>query len=274
MMIRKRAFLLSALCLFTAAEAADLEEIKERGTLRVAVAALSPFVIKADDGTLSGFEIDSTQGLGEHLGVDIEYVEKPFCELAEAVLSGEADMIASGYSNMPERRRLLDFSLPYHDTEYFVVVTKRKAKEARTLRGMNTKNIRLGYQHGGVSGMVAHGEFPGSDLKGFSSFTEILEAMEAGEVDGAVLFDPYLDMAKAIDGKKFTVPHEFALTRTIEAFATDQNSDALHEALNEWVIGRDLQGYWEDLEEKWFSDEYAIASAPPPHACAAAAPVQ
>lgn len=273
-MFRKYALFLSALCFIAGADAADLEEIKERGTLRVAVAALSPFVIKADDGALSGFEIDSTQGLAAHLGVDVEYVEKPFCELAEAVLSGEADIIASGYSNMPERRRLLDFSLPYHDTEYFVVVTKRKAKEAKTLRGMNRKDIAIGYQHGGVSGMVAHGEFPGSDLKGFSSFTEILDAMEAGEVDGAVLFEPYLEMAEEIDGKNFVTPHEFALTRTIEAFATDKNSDALHEALNEWVIGRDLEGYWDDLEEKWFSDEYAIASAPPPHACAAETPVQ
>lgn len=270
-------FLLSAFigvfCM-SGVQAADLDEIRERGTLRVAVAALSPFVIKAEDGTLSGFEIDSTQGLGAHLGVEIEYIEKPFCELAEAVLSGEADVIASGYSNMPERRRLLDFSLPYHDTEYFVVVTKAKAKKAKTLRGMNRKDLAIGYQHGGVSGMVAHGEFPGSSLKGFSSFTEILDALASGEVDGAVLFDPYLDMAKDIDGRKFTVPHEFALTRTIEAFATDQNSDALHEALNEWVIGQDLEGYWDDLEEKWFSDEYAIASAPPPHACAAATPVQ
>jgi hypothetical protein len=38
------------------------------------------------------------------------------------------------------------------------------------------------------------------------------------------------------------------------------------------VIERDLEDYWDEMEEKWFSDEYAIASAPPPHACAAAVP--
>ena len=81
-------------------------------------------------------------------------------------------------------------------------------------------------------------------------------------------------MARKLDGVKHVVPHEYALTRTIEAFATDQNSDELHEALNEWVIERDLAGYWDDLEEKWFSDQYAIASAPPPYACAAEAAVQ
>ncbi len=263
---------LAVLVMGGAASAGDLDEITERGALRVAVAPLSPFVIKAPDGALSGFEIESTSTLAESLGLTVEYVERPFCELAEAVLSGEADMIASGFSNMPARRRLLDFSLPYHDTEYFVTVTRAAAKEAKTLRGLNRKDISIAYQHGGVSGMVALGEFSGADLKGFSSFTEILDAMERGAVDGAVLFDPYLDIAKSMKGHKYRVPHEFALTRTIEAFAMTKGADALREALNAWVIERDLDGYWDDLEAKWFSDAYAIESAPPDHACAAAIP--
>lgn len=250
----------------------DLPEIEQRGTLRVAVAPLSPFVIKDDTGALSGFEIEATSALAENLGLRVEYIEKPFCELAEAVLSGEADMIASGFSNMPDRRRLLDFSLPYHDTEYFVTVKREKSKKAKTLRGLNRKDISIAYQHGGVSGMVAHGEFPGADLKGYSSFTEILDALERGDVDGAVLFDPYLDMAEDIKGHRYRIPHEFALTRTIEAYATDKESDALHDALNAWVIERDLSGYWDALSAKWFSDAYAIDSAPPSHACAAAIP--
>lgn len=266
--------LASIVCALAQVSAGELDAVKERGTLRVAVAPLSPFVIKDENGDLSGFEIDSTTALAEHLGVEIEYIEKPFCELAEAVLSGEADMIASGFSNMPERRRLLDFSLPYHDTEYFVVVTKSAQKRAKTLRGLNRKDISIGYQLGGVSGMVANGEFPGADLRGFSSFTEILDAMKTGAIDGAVLFQPYLDMAKDISERKFRIPHEFALTRTIEAFATDQKSDTLREALNEWVILRDIDGFWDELERNWFSDAYAIASAPPAHACAASVPMQ
>lgn len=270
-MLRLTVFLFGLLA-FSAAMAADLGEIKERGSLRVAVAPLSPFVIKAPDGALSGFEIESTSALAASLGLTVEYVERPFCELAETVLSGEADVIASGFSNMPARRRLLDFSLPYHDTEYFVTVKRDVAKGARTLRGLNRKDISIAYQHGGVSGMVAQGEFPGADLKGFSSFTEILDAMERGAVDGAVLFDPYLDIARSMKGNKYRVPHKFALTRTIEAFAIAKDKDALREALNGWVIERDLDGYWDQLEEKWFSDAHAIESAPPDHACAAAIP--
>lgn len=265
--------LFAGVCLGPAvARAASLEEIRERGVLRVAVAPLSPFVIKGEDGALSGFEIEATSEFAQSLNVVVEFVEKPFCELAEAVLSGEADMIASGFSNMPARRTLLDFSLPYHDTEYFLIIDRKKAKKAKTLRGLNRKSVSIGYQIGGVSGMVAKGEFPGANLKGFSSFAEILDALALGSIDGAVMFAPYLEIASEIEGRKLSIPHEFALTRTIEAYATDKQSETLHEALNGWVIERDLMGYWDGLEEKWFDPDTAIVSAPPAHACAAAIP--
>ncbi|MEL6361954.1 MAG: ABC transporter substrate-binding protein [Pseudomonadota bacterium] len=252
--------------------AASLDEIKKRGTLRVAVAPLSPFVIRDEDGSLSGLEIDAMEALSAETGLSIEFVERPFCELAEAVVSGAADMIASGYSNMPERRGVLDFSLPYHDTEYFLVVSREKAKKAKTLRGLNSDDVKIGYQLGGVSGMVATGEFSGSALKGFSSFPEIVDALRSGEVDGAVMFEPYLGAAEDIKKYKYRVPHEFALTRTIEAYAVEKGSDELRDRLNEFVISRDIQGYWDDLEEKWFADDALASSAPPPTSCKSTTP--
>lgn len=252
--------------------AADLDAVKSRGVLRVAVAPLAPFVVRDEAGEFAGFEIDAMSALGEEWGVAIEYVEKPFCELVDAVVNDEADMIASGFSNTAERRRILDFSLPYHDTEYFLVIDKAAAKRGRTLRGLNNEEVRIGYQIGGVSGVVAEGEFSGSNLKGFSSFAEVLAALRAGELEGAVMFEPYIGEAEGMKGRQYRVPHEFALTRTIEAYAVAPDSDQFIDALNSFVIARDLEGYWQALEEKWFSDARDIAAAPAPHQCAAAIP--
>lgn len=253
--------------------AADLAEIKERGVLRVAVANLSPFVISDGEGDLSGFEIDSTGALADHLGVDVEYVEKPFCELVDAVIDGEADIIASGFSNTEQRRRILDFSLPYHDTEYFVVVNKNVGKAARkTLNALNNEDTKIAYQEGGVSGMVARGDFSGSDLTPFSSFAEIISALQAGDVDGAVMFSPYQDIVLENKDPKYMVPHDFALTRTIEAFAMEKGADELRAALNSWVISLDLSGEWNRLEDKWFDAENAEIGVRPPYACPSVQP--
>ena len=266
--------LLAGFLLAGAANAADLDEIKERGTLNVAVASLSPFVIRSETGQLTGFEIDSMLALGEHLGVNVQFIERPFCKLVDTVVNGEADMIASGFSNTPDRRRILDFSLPYHDTEYFAVVAKSTVRKAKTMRALNSKDVTIGYQEGGVSGQVAHGDFSGATLKGFSSFTDIVEALKAGEIDGAVMFSPYQEMVTKLKERKYVVPHEFALTRTIESYAVDKGAEDLRDALNEWVIARDLDGYWDDLEKKWFNPESAVISTPPPFSCPSQVPVQ
>ncbi|MEM9168771.1 MAG: ABC transporter substrate-binding protein [Pseudomonadota bacterium] len=264
--------LLSALALLAVPSgAADLEAIKERGTLKVAVAVLSPFVSKDENGALIGHEIEATGALADALGVAVDYVEKPFCELAKAIVDDEADIIASGYSNIDRRRAMLAFTLPYHDTEYFLAMAKDVTKERRSLRALNDRAVSIGYQVGGVSGTVAKGEFPGADLKGYDSFAQIMDNLRAGEIDGAVLFGPYLKEAKKMKGRKLGVPHEFALTRTIEAFATQQGNDALIDAVNAWIIQQDLAGYWDALEDKWLSDADGTAVSPPPYACPSAA---
>lgn len=254
------------------AHAADLKEIQSRGTLRVAISPLAPFVIKSADGTYSGFEIEATSALASELGVAIEYVETPFCELADAIVEDRADIIASGYSNIAGRRDVLGFSLPYHDTVYVLALSRPAAKRARTMRGVNRKDIKIGFQQGGVSGDVAKSEFSGADLKAYSSFPEIMAALKGGEIDGAVLFAPYDKAALKLKNPKFVVPHQYPLTRTIEAFAMDPQSENLRNVINGWIIDRDLEGYWDDLETRWFEGSQMSLGVRPAERCKALTP--
>lgn len=254
--------------------AADLDEIRDRGVLKVAVAPLSPFVIVGDDGEMTGYEIDATAALAETLKVDVEYIEKPFCELADAIVEGEADMIASGYSNTELRRRIMDFSLPYHDTEYYLVVAAKKAKKVKKWQALNDDDVKIGYHLGGVSGSVAQNELAEADLRAFSSYTEIIEAMRDGKVHGAVMFSPYKEMISPDDPDRFVVPHSLPLMRTIEAYAIEQGAEKLRQKLNAWIIDRELSGEWDALEAKWFNPQMAEISNPPSEACASLTPMQ
>ncbi len=264
--------LFASLLGFGAALAADLAEIEARGSLRVAVSPLSPFVIKSDDGKYTGFEIDAVGDLAARLGVDVELVETPFCELADAIVNGEADIIASGYSNIASRRAMIDFTLPYHDTRYMLTLSKKAMKRAKTLRGVNRDDITIGYQKGGVSETVATGEFPGAALKAFSSFPEIVEALREGTIDGAIVFSPYQETARKMKDRDYRVVNKYPLTRTIEAFGMARDADDLRNAINAWIIERDLKGYWDDLEEKWFDPENLTVGDAPAEACKALTP--
>lgn len=64
-------------------------------TLRVGVSADSPPLIYKEQ-QLTGIEVANAQVLGEYLKYKIEYVEKPRAQLANALASGEIDIIMSG----------------------------------------------------------------------------------------------------------------------------------------------------------------------------------
>ena len=254
------------------ASADVLDDIRERGVLRVGVAELTPFVVRTEEDGLIGYEIDNTARLAADLGVDVEYKEVAFCDLKSAVAGGDVDIIASGYSMTDPRREVLDFSLPYHRTAYHVVVSKeaaeKAAKTADTVKGLNASNFKLAYIIGGVSGDVAVANFPDADLKGYSARSGSFDDVLAGKLDGVVSSDPFYQYVVAADPDRFVViRQDDPLHMTIEAFAVKKGEDALLDVLNEWVVERDQDGFSEALRKKWFESTEWPVTSPSPIVC-------
>ncbi|MEV1238547.1 ABC transporter substrate-binding protein [Nonomuraea sp. NPDC050022] len=57
---------------------------------------------------LTGFDIDLGNAIGKQLGVTFKWQETSFEQLQSAVTTGRIDMILSGMSDLPERRKTLD----------------------------------------------------------------------------------------------------------------------------------------------------------------------
>lgn len=243
--------------------ASDLDDIRARGTLRVGVAELAPFVVRAEDGSLTGYEIENATRLAQDLGVEPEFVEVAFCDLPGALADGKADIIASGFSMTDERRKRLDYSLPYHKTPYHVVVASRVAKRKKTLEGLDSADVSLGYIIGGVSGVVAKDKFPHADLKPYSSRSESFFDVISGRIDGVVSSDPFYEYVLNAKPGAFVVPKEDEpLFMTIEAFAVRKGQDDFLDVLNAWVVARDRDGFSKALYRKWFKSMSWPINAP------------
>jgi len=248
--------------LWTAATASDLAEIRERGVLKVGVAELAPFVVRTEDGGLRGFEIDNVNRLAKDLGVEVEFVEVAFCELLPGLAQDRYDIVASGFSMTDDRRFVADYSLPYFETDYHVVVSKETLARMKTSNALNDPSVSLAYLIGGVSGYVAQTAFPDADLKGHATRAESFKAVTDGEIDGVVSSDPFYRYVVAEDPERFVLADEEPLYRTIEAFAVQRGEDALIDELNAWIIARDRDGFHDGLYEKWFnSEEWPVSAA-------------
>ena len=103
----KRTFVLFAIALLTmiggatdsvaADNAPVLSRIVESGTFKVGMSGNQPpFSVISKSGSLIGYEVDLANLLADAMGVEVEFVQKPFGELLPALEKGEIDVIAAG----------------------------------------------------------------------------------------------------------------------------------------------------------------------------------
>ncbi len=91
--------------------------------LSVATVERTPFAIKQDDGTLSGFSVDLWQLVASQIGVESNLqVLESFSELLAKVESGEADIAIGNISITAEREARLNFTHPVFDAGLQIMV--------------------------------------------------------------------------------------------------------------------------------------------------------
>ncbi len=70
---------------------------------------LAPLTYVAEDGEITGLDIQLMRLIGERLGVDVKFEVIPFAGLIDAVAAGEIDVVASAMFDTPQRRTRVDF---------------------------------------------------------------------------------------------------------------------------------------------------------------------
>ncbi len=108
----KRLFLAGGLCLALAASSANA--FAEQLTLRLATeGSFAPFNFVRPDGTLDGFEIDVANDLCRRMNAKCTMTAQAWDGIIPGLNAGKYDAILAGMSITDERRKVVDFSIPY-----------------------------------------------------------------------------------------------------------------------------------------------------------------
>ncbi len=86
-------------------------------------AAFPPFEY-VEGSDIVGFDITMGQYIANDLGQPLEVVDMAFDSLIAAVDSGVIDFVAAGMSVTEERKKNVDFSIPYYESEQVIIVRK------------------------------------------------------------------------------------------------------------------------------------------------------
>ena len=119
-LMRSTIGVLLAVLISPLAQAELIDEIADRGELRIAVQAdNSPYAFMQDDH-LTGFDIEFGQDLARELDLRAEFVEAPAAEVLAGVESGKYDITL----NEQNTSKQLDVSQPYGEKKQVIPFQK------------------------------------------------------------------------------------------------------------------------------------------------------
>ncbi|EYP29699.1 amino acid ABC transporter, permease/substrate-binding protein [Staphylococcus aureus DAR1158] len=168
------------------------EKIKERGELRVGLSAdYAPmeFEHTVNGKTeYAGVDIDLAKKIAEDNNLKLKIVNMSFDSLLGALKTGKIDIIISGMTSTPERKKQVDFSDSYMMTKNIMLVKKDKVNEYKDIKDFNNKKV--GAQKGTEQEKIAQTEIENASITSLSRLPDVILALKSGKVEGAVVEKP------------------------------------------------------------------------------------
>ena len=203
------------------------------------------------DGQIPGYEPAATEHVAERLGLEIEWIFRPWVEMVPALLAGDGDVVWCGQGVTEERRQKVDFTHPYAIFDETVLARSGSG----IVDPIGLANRRVAAITASTNMALAE-TFDGAELVAFDGdgedvFGEMVEALRSGEVD-AVVDDDVVTVPLGSD-PDFEVAFTVATAnRWAVAVAKDQVAfrDELSEAIRGVIADGSLAGIWAE----WIPD--------------------
>jgi cystine transport system substrate-binding protein len=176
------------------AQAADLlDEVKARGSLRIACeGSYPPFNYKDEKGQLTGFDVEIARAIAAKLGVKPEFTTTEWSGILAGLQAGKYDVIVNQVAATDQRRQTFDFSAPYVMSYPQLIVRADETRKLDTAADLKGKKIGVG--QGSNYAELAKG-IDGAEVRTYPGAPEYLQDLATGRIDAAIndsLLIPYL----------------------------------------------------------------------------------
>ena len=111
--------------------------------LMVTEATFPPYAFREGNAVM-GIDPEIMREVARRTGRELVIEDMSFDSVITAVVSGKADVAASGITVTPERRGKVDFSIPYVEAAQVIIVPKGSPIRGRE----DIRGRRIGVQHG------------------------------------------------------------------------------------------------------------------------------
>lgn len=235
-----------------AASADVLDDILERGTLRVGVAEFTPWTMKTKSGELIGSEIDVARKLAEDMGVSVEFRMLAWPDLIPAVQNRKIDLIAAGMSITPARALEVNFTRPVASAGIVLTTNTELTKDIDSLVDLNSPDVTIAVAKDTLSHSVAQMLFGDTKMTIVSTPAEAGRIIVAGDAHAMVSGTVEAQFLTLRHGDVVDIPLADPLVGYSEAMAVRKGEQELLNFLNSWIEARSADKWIETTRNYWF----------------------
>lgn len=231
------------------AKAATVQEIVQRGSVKIGVLVGSPPVGMVDaSGNLSGYDIDVANALGQLLGVKTELVPLTAPNRIPALLAGKVDFDVATLNPLPARALTVAFSIPYEGFKATMVT--RKDASIASYADLHGKRIGLTRGSDNDARLQKLTDKYGFTLVRYDDDATTVQAIQSGQIDAGAMPDAVIyPIMRDRPDANLKVAFDIALSYNSLAVRPDDMNllQWLNTAINYLKVNGDLNA----ISQKW-----------------------
>ena len=229
-----------------AADPADSEYVKEKGTLVVGITDFEPMDFKDEDGNWIGFDADMAAAFAEYLGVEVEFVEIEWDNKVLELNSKSIDCVWNGMTLTDEVTSSMACSSAYCNNAQVVIIPAELADQYQTAEDCADLVFAVEAGSAGEAEITALGY----ECTPVQSQASALMEVAAGTCDAAVI-DSLMAAAMVGEGTSYE-----DLTYTVQLNSEEygvgfRSASDLAEALNEFFLAAYADGTMQEIAETY-----------------------
>ena len=238
-----------------------LDEVKNRGKLRVAGVVYRPLQMRKPSGEYYGADPDLLKQFADHLGVKLEIVSAEWATAVAGITTGKWDLVPA-LCVTQKRKEAIDFSEAYLMLGGVLTVLKGNDK-INALADANRSEITIANVAGGWSEQIAKKAFPLATHKDFGQATDDSLVMEllSKRADAAV-FDTPVTISLLVEkhGEKFKFyPDKKTPMDVIPcpvAYGLKKGDKKWEKAVSDFIRAKKSSGELEALFDKYMTTKF------------------
>lgn len=242
----------AALMMFSTATvvaADELDTIKEKGVMRIAMTGqYPPFNFVNDKNEVVGFDPAIGAEIGKRLGVEVEIITTAWDGIIGGLLANKYDAIVGSMSITDKRKEVVDFVGPYYRMNRAIFI--KEGADVADIAGLNGHKI-------GVTLGETHEKWArtqdGWEIKTYKGLPELLLELDNGRIDAIVSDDIPVLLAIQKNGVAISALDTSGLSGTADSagIAIRQGNPKLLAAMQEALDAMQADGSYTTIAKEW-----------------------